>query len=208
VADTFNDSFRRVAPWVAYPLLLLLVFFVSVFRRWPVPASPESSIDSGLLLCSGHRWYGSHSIGCVRQSRGWIGTRLVTHKRFIRLSSIPQRGAEFCGYISDRSGNSAIAFAVIMRTSRHILVSVAVLLLVGLILMNPKFRTGPKVRPVFVDQPQHWVVAIQPNVPMRHIDDSAMRQLLDRHLILSAQGFASVRLIVGTRDFLSGQSRR
>src|SRR6185436_17938589 len=55
------------------------------------------------------------------------------------------------------------------------------------------FRERYEVRRANIDLPQHWVVAIQPNVPMSNIDDSAMRQLLERHLILSRQGFASVR---------------
>jgi apolipoprotein N-acyltransferase len=187
--------FAGVAPWVAYPLLLLPVVFASVFPAVACAciARVVNRFGTSALLGAPLVWIAFDWLRQAVTGLDWnaLGYSQAFHPSFIH----PATWGGVCAVTSlIVLTNSAMAFAVIKRTLRHILVSVAVLLLVGLILFAPNpFRTGHEIRPVTGFQPKHWVVAIQPNVPMSHIDDSAMRQLLERHLILSAQGFASVR---------------
>ncbi|MGZ5437502.1 MAG: apolipoprotein N-acyltransferase [Pyrinomonadaceae bacterium] len=187
--------FAGVAPWIAYPLLLLPVLFVSVFPAMACAciARVVNRFGTSALLGAPLVWIAFDWLRQAVTGLDWnaLGYSQAFHPSFIHPATW---GGVYAVTSLIVLANAAIAFAVIKRTLRHILVSVAILLLVSLILFAPNpFRTVHEIRPVRGPQPQHWVVAIQPNVPMSHIDDSAMRQLLERHLILSAQGFASVR---------------
>jgi apolipoprotein N-acyltransferase len=187
--------YAGVAPWLAYPLLLLPVIFVSVFPAVTCAAVSRlvSRFGPSALLAAPLVWVAFDWLRRAITGLDWntLGYSQAFHPSFIYPATW---GGVYAVTLLIVLTNGAIAFAVIKRTSRHILISIAVLLLVSLILFAPNpFRTVHEIRPVAGFQPEHSVVAIQPNVPMSDIDDSAMRQLLERHLVLSTRGFASVR---------------
>jgi apolipoprotein N-acyltransferase len=184
--------FAGIAPWLAYPLLLLPVVFGSLFPAFTCVCIGRlvERFGSYALLAAPLVWIAFDWLRQAVTGLDWnaLGYSQAFHPSFIHPA---KWGGVFAVTFLIVLTNAAIAFAVIKRTSRHILISIAVLLLVGFILIAPRFRTVYQASPV--DDGAHWVIAIQPNVPMSDIDDSAMRQLLERHLILSAQGFTSVR---------------
>ncbi len=184
--------FAGVAPWLAYPLLLLPVVFVSVFPGLACAciARVVNRFGTSVLLGAPLVWVAFDWLRQAVTGLDWnaLGYSQAFHPSFIHPATL---GGVFAVTLLIVLTNSAIAFAVMKRTSRHILISTAVLLVIGLILIAPRFRTVYEGSPV--DDGANWVVAIQPNVPMSEIDDSAMHQLRERHLMLSAQGFASVR---------------
>ncbi|HEV2905005.1 MAG TPA: apolipoprotein N-acyltransferase, partial [Pyrinomonadaceae bacterium] len=187
--------FAGVAPWVAYPLLLLPVVFVSIFPAVTCAciARLVNRFGNSALLAAPLVWIAFDWLRQAVTGLDWnaLGYSQAFHPSFIHPATL---GGVYAVTFLIVLTNGVIAFAVIKRSTRHILISIAVLLLVGLILFAPNpLRLRHEVRRANIDLPQHWAVAIQPNVPMSDIDDSAMRQLLERHLILSAQGFASVR---------------
>jgi apolipoprotein N-acyltransferase len=184
--------FAGVPPWLAYPLLLLPVIFVSVFSAVACAciARVVNRFGSSALLGAPLVWIAFEWLRQAVTGLDWntLGYSQAFHPSFIHPATW---GGVYAVTLLIVLANAAIALAVIKRTSRQVLISIAVLLLVGLILIAPRFQRVDEASPV--DDSAHWVVAIQPNVPMSPIDGSAMRQLLERHLILSAQGFASVR---------------
>ena len=186
--------FAGVTPWLAYPLLLLPVVFGATFPALACVATSllTSRFGRFAVLLAPLVWVTFDWLRRAVTGLDWntLGYSQAFHPSFIHSATW---GGVYAVTLLIVLTNCALAFAVIHRTLRHILVSVAVLLLVSLILFAPNsFRTVDQIRPV-AGQPAHWVVAIQPNVPMSGNDDPAMRQLLERHLILSAQGFASIR---------------
>ena len=184
--------FAGVSPWVAYPLLLLPVVFVSIFPAVVCVfiARLVSKFGSSAVLAAPLVWIAFDWLRQAVTGLDWnaLGYSQAFHPSFIHPATL---GGVYAVTFLIVLTNSTIAFAVIKRALRHIFISIAVLLFVGLILIVPRFQTVHQGSPV--DDGEHRIVAIQPNVPMSEIDDSAMRQLLERHLLLSAQGFASVR---------------
>ncbi len=84
--------------------------------------------------------------------------------------------------------NAAIAFAIIQRTRRSLLIAVAILFAVGMVL----FATGATNRSSTSDSEAH-VVAIQPNVPMTLVKSvTEMRQLTEHHFNVSAQALTNL----------------
>ena len=192
--------FAGVTPWIAYPLLLLPVVFVSIFPAVACACIVRAvnRFGSSALLGAPLAWIAFDWLRQAVTGLDWnaLGYSQAFHPSFIHPA---KWGGVYALTFLVVLANAAIAFAAIKRTLRPMLVSAAVLLLISLILFAPNpFRTVDEIRPVAGFQPQHRVVAIQPNVPMSNIDDSAMRQLLERHLTLSTQGLASVR--TDTRD--------
>jgi apolipoprotein N-acyltransferase len=187
--------FAGVSPWLAYPLLLLPVMFVSIFPGLACAciARVVDRFGTSALLGTPLVWIAFDWLRQAVTGLDWnaLGYSQAFHPSFVHPATW---GGVYAVTLLIVLINAAIAFAAIKRTLRHILVAVAILLLVSLILFAPNpLRQHDEVRRANIDLPQHLVIAIQPNVPMSNIDDAAMRQLLERHLALSAQGFASVR---------------
>ena len=186
---------QGMPPWLAYLLFVLPVLAVSIFPAAACACISRlvSRFGSLALLATPLIWVAFDWLRSAITGFDWnsLGYSQAFHPVFIQPA---KWGGVFAITFLIVLTNSTLAFAVIKRTLRHILISIAVLLLVGLILFAPNpLRIRDEVRRANLDLPQHWVVAIQPNVPMSDINDLAMRQLLERHLVLSAQGFASVR---------------
>ena len=184
-----------VAPWIAYPLLLLPVAFGSLFPGLTCLciARVVNRFGSPALLAAPLIWIAFDWLRQAATGLDWnaLGYSQAFHPSFIKPAA--WGGAYAVTFLTVLT-NVAIAFAVLNRTPRHLLVSISVLLLVGSILFAPNpLRVNDEIRRANIDLPKHWVVAIQPNVPMTQIGDSAMRQLLERHLVLSEQGLPLVR---------------
>lgn len=182
-------------PWLAYLLFILPVLAVSIFPAAACACTSRlvSRFGSYALLAAPLIWVAFDWLRSAVTGFDWnsLGYSQAFHPSFIHPA---KWGGVFAVTLLIVLANSAIAFALIKRTLRQILISIAVLLVVGLILFAAnRLRELHDGRRANIDLPQHWAVAIQPNVPMSDINDSAMRQLLERHLVLSAQGFASVR---------------
>jgi apolipoprotein N-acyltransferase len=86
--------------------------------------------------------------------------------------------------------NSAIAFALLRRTSRAILAGVSVFSIGIFLTAATHFESGPVDSS---DQPSLHVIALQPNVPMTLVKSSEeIQQLLERHLSLSTKALSEL----------------
>lgn len=183
--------FAGVAPWVAYLLLLLPVVFVSVFPAVAcaciarvVNRFGTSALPGAPLVWIAFDWLRQAVTGLDWNA---LGYSQAFHPSFIRPATW---GGVYAVTFLIVLTNGAITHAFIRRTPRHIIISLMLLVLVALILIVPKLRAPSEIRPLTYSL--HSIVAIQANVPMSDMDDSAMRQLLNRHLELSTQGLASI----------------
>jgi len=178
--------FGGIPAWLAFVLLLpgavLLGTFPAVFtlalalaiRKWGTAAlflAPLlwSALDWGRLETTGQLW---NSIGYSQAYQ----TLLIQTARW--------GGVYAVGFLIVFV-NAAIAFALLKRSARALLITTgAILLAAGLILLANRTST---FRPWGIkNEAEAIVVAIQPNVPMEIVkSDEDMRKLTTRHLEMS-----------------------
>jgi apolipoprotein N-acyltransferase len=80
--------------------------------------------------------------------------------------------------------NALLAFALVKRTARSLILSATVLVAGALTIFAATFTTNPS--PIVTTKPDLVVIAVQPDVPMQTPSDpSAIEALISRHLWLS-----------------------
>ncbi len=183
-----------VSAWLAYLLLLLPIILVAVFPALACAciALLVKRFGSAAILTAPVIWIAFDWLRYEVTGQLWnaLGYSQAFHPMMIRT-------VRFGGVYVISSlivlVNSAIVLSLTKRTLRHIIISIAILLLAGLLLIAPKFRAAGEVRLIAVAQPGHWIVAVQPNVPMTETDDAGYKRLLDHHIQLSSRALSAVQ---------------
>jgi apolipoprotein N-acyltransferase len=181
--------FAGIPPWLAFVLLLpgaaLLGTFPAIFtlvlatafRRWG-----PAALFLAPLLWSALEW---GRLGITGQLWNSIGYSQAYHPLLIQTAR--WGGVYAVGFLIVLV-NAAIAFALLKRSARALLITTgAILLVAGLILLAN--RTSPFRQWSIESETEAVVVAIQPNVPMEIVkSEEDMRKLTTRHLEMSMSG--------------------
>src|SRR2546423_6854198 len=180
-----------VSAGLAYPLLLLPVVFVSVFPAlacsciaFVIKRFGAAAIFAAPLFWVAFDWLREAVTGLNWNA---LGYSQAFHPFFIQAA---RSGGVYLVTFFILLVNALLAFAILRETVRSAFVTTAFLIgLVGVAVWLDRVTLfGPKARR-FGDV---VTIAVQPNVPMNQTDESTMRQLLQRHIELSSQGFGRV----------------
>ena len=190
--------YGHVSAWLAYPLLLLPVVFVSLFPGLACAALARTILKFGsaAVFAAPLIWVAFDWLRYVITGQVWnaLGYSQAFHPFFIQ----PARwGGVYAISVLLVTVNAAFAFALVRQTVLAACVSLGAVVLTALCLLTAFHQTEPEWSSK--DSPETFVVAVQPNVPMDGLDDAAMRALLVRHLELSRDGLASLGPNVGDR---------
>ncbi len=178
--------YAHVPAWLAYPLLLLPVVFVSVFPGLACAFVSRIVGRFGIaaILTAPLVWVSFELMRYLVTGLAWnaIGYSQAFHPEVI----LPARwGGVFAISFLVVTVNAVLVFALIRRTLRAYVLSLFILALVTACMLNALFRP---VSMTDSDPPYTFVVAVQPNVPMESMSEATMQQLLQRHIELSKQG--------------------
>jgi len=178
--------FGGIQPWLAFPLLLPGAVLLGIFpgvvtlvlarliRNWTTSAlflAPLlwSALEWGRLETTGQLWnaigYSQAYHPLLIQTARWGGVYLVGF---------------FIVFV-----NAAIAFVILKRSTRALLIS-ATLITLTVVLVLLANRTSPSGQRGLKNEAEAIVVAVQPNVPMEVVkSDEDMRKLTARHFEMS-----------------------
>jgi apolipoprotein N-acyltransferase len=178
--------FGGIQPWLAFLLLLpgavLLGIFPGVFtlvlarliRNWTPSAlflAPLlwSALEWGRLETTGQLWnaigYSQAYHPLLIQTARWGGVYVVSF---------------FIVFV-----NAAIAFVILKRSARALLISATLITLIAVLVLLAN-RTSPSGLRGLKNEAEAIVVAVQPNVPMEIVkSDEDMRKLTARHFEMS-----------------------
>jgi apolipoprotein N-acyltransferase len=182
-----------LSSWLAYSLLLPGALVVGLFpalfalttsgacRRW----GPKALLLTPVFW-STFEWIRLGVTGQLWNAIGYSQAEVLEG-----LLILPARwsGVYGVGFLIV-SVNAAIAFMILKRTLRSTLIALAIILGVGLITFGSLVLGRDEQSGV---SPNLHVIAIQPNVPMtavKTVDET--RELLERHLLLSANGLKAL----------------
>jgi apolipoprotein N-acyltransferase len=171
---------------IAYPLLvpgaLVLALFPAMFSL--VLARAVSRWGIHALFCAPFLWAPLEwaRLGVTGQLWNAIGYSQAYQPSLIQAAS--WGGVYAVGFLI-LTVNAAVAYVLIKRTARALLVSIIALALVALII-SLSFYSSRTASPVDQVGPTTVVVALQPNVPMEPTASVAeMEALVERHLRMS-----------------------
>ena len=185
--------YAHVPAPLAYVLLLLPVILVSLFPALFCGALGRvvSRFGHTALLVAPFLWV-SFELGRYAVT-GQLWNALGYSQAFHPMMITSARwGGVYAVSFLILTVNASIAFALLSRVGFRVVLSVAVVGLVGVVLSVSTFNAA--VEDLLSSGPGHPIVAVQPNVPMEGADDStSQRQLLDRHLGLSGKGLRAAR---------------
>jgi apolipoprotein N-acyltransferase len=180
--------YGHLPPFIAYLLLVIPVIIVSLFpamcmavlaravRRWGVRA-----LFAAPFLWAALEWV---RLGLTGQLWNAIGYSQAYHPALIQTAR--WGGVYLVGFLI-LLVNAAVAFLVLKRSMRAMLLTLALIAFVFLSIFFAGRTSGPEnVDAKFSGKPDAVVVAVQPNVPMEPVDSEAeTKALVDRHLSLS-----------------------
>ncbi|HEX6189100.1 MAG TPA: apolipoprotein N-acyltransferase [Pyrinomonadaceae bacterium] len=188
-----------VAPWIAYPLLLLPVVFVSAFPALACAciARVVNRFGTSALLGAPLVWV---AFDWLRQAVTGLDWNALGYSQAFRPALIQSAG--FGGVYAVTflvvTINAAFALLIWRRDRMVFLTTILVMTVVVMIILVSRPRPGFH----YIDSANDTlVVVVQPNVPMSDLNDSDYRMLLDRHLQLSTQAF-SLKLSVAKNRLL------
>jgi apolipoprotein N-acyltransferase len=185
--------YARIAAPLACVLLLLPVIFVALFPALFCVALARvvSRFGPAALLVAPLVWV-SFELGryaVTGQMWNAIGYSQTFHPLLIQSA---RWGGVYAVSFLVLMLNAAIGFALLRRTVLRVVASVGMITLILIALAVTHLKAI--VEPEFSSEPQHLIVAVQPNVPMEGSDDpAATQQLLTRHLALSVKGLSEGR---------------
>jgi apolipoprotein N-acyltransferase len=180
--------YGHLPPFIAYLLLIIPVVIVSLFpalcmavlaravRRWGVRA-----LFAAPFLWAALEWA---RLGLTGQLWNAIGYSQAYHPALIQTAR--WGGVYLVGFLI-LLVNAAIAFLVLKRSMRAMLLMFALMACVSLYIFFASESSDPKKAGArFSGKPVAVVVGVQPNVPMEPVDSEAeTKALVDRHLSLS-----------------------
>jgi apolipoprotein N-acyltransferase len=172
-----------LSPWIAYPLLapgaVLLAIFPALFtlllaramRNWGTAAMCLAPLFWAAL-----EWARLQSTGQLWNAMGYSQ---AYHPLLIQTAK--WGGVYTVGFLI-LLVNALLAYALVKRTARSLILSATVLVAVMLTIFATAFTTSP----IVPSQPDLVVIAVQPDVPMQALSDpSAIEALMSRHIWLS-----------------------
>jgi apolipoprotein N-acyltransferase len=191
--------YAHISAWLAYPLLLAPIALVAVF---PALFSLRlsrlvSRFGPGAILAAPLLWVSCEWVRYAVTGQLWnaLGYSQAFHPFLIQSA---RWGGVYAVSFLIVTANVALAFALMRRTLKGVIVSIAVIALLLLAVGASFLEAHPNAERD--SGPVPVVVIVQPNVP---VDGSgSMEQLLVRHLELSAQGLrnaprdSSVSLVI------------
>src|SRR6266446_4074818 len=181
--------YAHIAPWLAYPLLVLPVALVAIFPGLFSAALTRlvARFGSAALFVAPVVWASLEWARYVVTGQVWnaLGYSQAFHPMLIQ----PARwGGVYAISFLILTTNVALAFIFLRRTMFAIFFSFGILIFAA-IFTAAAFVQG---RSPLTGNTLGTVVGIQPNVPMEGADDpQTMNQLLNRHLELGMQGLAN-----------------
>ncbi len=187
-----------VPAWLAYPLLLLPVMFGSLFPAVACVciARLVSRFGSYALLAAPLIWITFEWLRSVVTGLDWnaLGYSQAFHPAMIQTADI---GSVYIVTSLIVTVNAATAIAL-QRSHRRSLIAAGLLLtlltlvVVTIVFSNLELRAD---RRIIDTMKMAFVVAVQPSVPMSHLDDAGHRALLERHVQLSSEAFSRAGVI-------------
>jgi apolipoprotein N-acyltransferase len=194
--------YGHISPWLAYPLFFLPIVLVALFPALFCFLLARIIAQFGLaaIFAAPLLWVACEWLRYAVTGQLWnaLGYSQAFHPWLIQ--SARWGGVYAVGFLL-LLANCALA-SLLMRSVR---VASALIITTALFAFSASYRTRP-ISSIEANgrSKQTFVIAVQPNVPMEGVDDSAsMQQLLNRHLELSArelsaatEGASAVRLVV------------
>ena len=177
--------YAGVSAWLAYPVLLLPVILVSVFPALTCVCISlvMKRFGAYAILTAPIFWTAFDWLRYVVTGQVWnsLGYSQAFHSRVTQTAGI---GGVYAVTFLIVSMSSLIAFAVVRRNGRSLIVSAGIV--AGIVLII--FLSNPRVAMIrrMIDFTNDiLIVGVQPNVPMTDINRNGYRQLLERHVQLS-----------------------
>jgi apolipoprotein N-acyltransferase len=188
-----------VSSWLAYPLVLLPVVLVSLFpgfacacmslvvRRLGAPA-----IFTAPIIWVTFDWLRGTVTGLDWNALGYsqaFRPMMIGSDHPVMIQTAKFGGVHAVTFLIVLT-SAAIAFTLVKRGRRSLMVSAAVVAVVVLTIFLSNPRSAMVQR--FIDfKNDTLIVSVQPNVPMSDVGDSGYRQLLDRHVQLSQSALST-----------------
>ena len=189
--------FAGVAPWLAYPLLLLPVVFVSIFPGVACFCIVRlvNRFGTYALLGAPLVWIAFDWLRQAVTGLDWnaLGYSQAFHRTSLQAAQIGGVHAVTFWLVLV---NATLGFLLVRRNRRSLVASAAILSAIVFIILMTRLSSSDsdEVRLVSRQPIATAVVGIQPSVPMSHMSDEEYRQLLARHIELSAQGLLDLRV--------------
>ena len=186
--------YANISRWLAYPLLLLPVSFVSVF-----PALACASISlivkrfgTAAILTAPIIWVAFDWLRGAVSGLDWnaLGYSQAFESFFTRSAGW---GGVWAVTFLIMVANAAIVASLLRRMYVMAMVGVIVVVVI-IVLSSGVLSRRPMVRRLINRETAINVIAIQPNVPMDTVSAAEMNQLIERHLILTTNAFDQLRL--------------
>jgi apolipoprotein N-acyltransferase len=175
-----------ISPWIAFPLLLPGAVVLGVFPAFfaLVLARAIERWGGGALVFAPLIWTALEWTRLQTTGQLWnaTGYSQAYHVVLIQAASV---GGVYAISFLIVSVNAALGYMLLRRTQRALLTTVAILLLIAAALSLSARRaiTAPSLA---LSQPDLIVIAVQPNVPVEPISDSAATAaLMSTHFSLS-----------------------
>ena len=171
-----------------FPGLFALVLAISI-RRWGL----------GALLLSPIIWVAFEyaRLGVTGQLWNAIGYSQAYHPSLIQTASFG--GVYAVGFVI-LMVNAALAFMLIRRTTKAVIVGAIALLLTTAVVFYPRLFPEPLVDPMVNRDTELTIIALQPNVPMTLVKTTQETDdLFARHLSVSKQKIDETRGQLGSR---------
>jgi apolipoprotein N-acyltransferase len=181
--------YGNVPAWLAYPLLLLPVVFVSVFPGLACAALSRTILKFGsaAIFVAPLIWVTFDWLRYMVTGQVWnaLGYSQAFHAQLIHSA---RWGGVYAVTFLIVMTSTAIIFACLRKFGA--IASTIVLIFIAAIITVSHFETI--VEPTDSKSPDNFVVAVQPNVPMESADNAETKTLLERHFDLSKQGLGSI----------------
>ena len=180
-----------VSAWLAYPLLLLPVIFVSVFPALAclcisiaVKRFGATAIFTAPIIWVAFDWLRGAVTGMDWNALGYAP---AFHPMMVQLARL---GGTYAVTFLIVLTNAAIAFSMVRQSRRSLIINAAVAAIIVLLiaLSNPRTSMRDQVIDFTNDT---LIVGVQPDVPMTRSDERAYRDLLERHLQISETALAT-----------------
>ena len=184
--------FAGVAPWLAYPLLLLPVVFVSVFLALTcasITLVVKRFGSTAILVAAPIVWIAFDWLRSAVTGLDWnaLGYSQAFHRTSLQAAQIG--GVHAVTFVLVLV-NATLGFLLIRRDRRALVASAVILSVIFVIIYTTKPSSVGSPVTTLPGPAELVTIGIQPNVPMIQMNDSEYRQLLGRHLELSAQGLS------------------
>jgi apolipoprotein N-acyltransferase len=184
--------YGHLTPWLAYVLLFLPVALVAIFPALfclllarLVRCFGQIAIFAAPLL-----WVSLELVRYAVTGQVWnaIGYSQAFHPQLVHSASW---GGVYAVSFIVIMVNSAVAFLLLQRTRRAIVISAtACAIVIALVVITNHSTARAQAANPGIGV---FIVAVQPNVPMEGVDNPTEQQLLQRHFDLSTQALDQIK---------------